>query len=331
MLSALLARLTLRHTLRNGMIDMPNQRSSHTIPTPRGGGLAIAITFLAAILSLGMAGLLSAEIASALLGGGALVAFAGWRDDRHTLSISLRFAVHFAAALWALFWLEGMNSLQLGFTTISWQWAGVAITALGIVWLINLYNFMDGIDGLAGAQAICAAVGGAILLWISGAYGLALSSLALAAAAAGFLIWNWPPARIFMGDVGSGLLGFSFAVLALASEKAGALPVLAWLILLAVFIMDASFTLLRRILNNEAWLQAHRTHAYQRAVQAGASHLRITMYVAGLNIMVLWPLAWLAWLRPQWLLWIFLAVAGLAWLLWASIQRKFTEADEIQK
>lgn len=312
------------------MIDMPNQRSSHTIPTARGGGLAIAITFLSATAGLGIAELISADIAWALIGGGTLIAAVGWQDDRNTMRLSIRFSAHFVAALWALFWLDGMNSLQLGFATISWQWTGLVIMALGTVWLTNLYNFMDGIDGLAGIQAICAGIGGGVLLVLSGSHGLALVSFTLAAASAGFLIWNWPPARIFMGDVGSGLLGFSFAVLAIASEKSGALPVLGWLILLAVFVMDATFTLLHRVINKEAWLQAHRTHAYQRAVQSGVSHLHLTVYILWLNILVLWPSAWLAWWRPQWLFWVFLVVGGLALLLWVTIQRTTEEASEIR-
>ncbi|MEO5702713.1 MAG: glycosyltransferase family 4 protein [Gammaproteobacteria bacterium] len=329
-MSVLITGLTRRHALRKGMIDMPNQRSSHTVPTARGGGLAIAMTFVGAILGLQITGVIASDIAWALTGGGALIAVTGWIDDRINVPISWRFLAHFVAAFWALFWLGGMASLQLGSVTISWGWPGWIVAAVGIVWLTNLYNFMDGIDGLAGMQAVVTGIGGGLLLGLSGAYELALASLVLAAASAGFLTWNWPPARVFMGDVGSGLLGFSFAVLAIASEKSGALPVLGWTILLAIFVMDATFTLLRRMVHKEAWLQAHCTHAYQRVVQLGASHLQVTLSILFLNIFVLWPLAWIVWWQPRWLLWIFLSIGGLAWILWLTIQHKADKAGKIR-
>ncbi len=323
MLSAVGTGIARRYALRSGMVDVPNQRSSHRIPTARGGGIAIAVIFLSAVILLASVGLLASNTAWALAGGGLLVAWTGWRDDRNPMSIKWRLIAHFLAALWALFWLDGMFSLQWGGGNMAWGYAGTALTLVGMVWLTNLYNFMDGIDGLAAAQAVCTASGGGLLLWLSGAYGLSLVSFALAAASAGFLIWNWPPARIFMGDVGSGLLGFSFAVLAIASEKSHALPALGWLLLLAIFVADATFTLIRRIIHKKAWLQAHRTHAYQCAVQLGASHRQVTLGIVLLNIVILYPLAWLVWGRPAWLLWVCLAVGALALLAWSAIQYRY--------
>ncbi len=314
------------YALRKGMIDVPNQRSSHTAATPRGGGVAIASTFLITIFLFGVTGLLSSNVAWALSGGGALIAFAGWKDDQGHLPISVRLPAHFLAAIWALFWLDGMTYLHLGVTTINMGWAGPFITAVGVVWLTNLYNFMDGIDGLAAAQAICAGLGGGLLLFLGGAHQLSIISLTLAAASAGFLAWNWPPARIFMGDIGSSLLGFSFAVIAIASEKSGALPVLGWLILLAIFVMDATFTLLRRVARKQAWLQAHNTHAYQSAVKLGASHLQVTLIVLALNILILWPLTWLVWWQPRLLFWVFLILGGSGWFIWLKIHRKTSKA-----
>lgn len=316
------------YALRRGLYDVPNARSAHRLPTPRGGGLGIAAAFFISLIFLERTGALSAHVAYALLGGGALVALIGWRDDHGHVAARWRILVHTVAAGWALFWLGGLDTfpglnVELGML-------GAVLGVVGIVWLTNLYNFMDGIDGLAGAQALCAGLGGAALLWWGGAPELALVGFSLAAASAGFLIWNWPPAKIFMGDVGSGLLGFSFAVLALAGEKSGALPLLGWIVLLAVFVLDASFTLLRRMVHGEPWLHAHNTHAYQRLVQLGYSHLRVTRWVLALNIMILWPLMGWLWYHPDAALWVVLVTCVAGWLLWAWIQRKFAHATGMQ-
>jgi Fuc2NAc and GlcNAc transferase len=172
---------------------------------------------------------------------------------------------------------------------------------VGIVWAVNLYNFMDGIDGLAAGEAVSVGAVAAVFLWLTGAPGLAALSLLLAAAAGGFLVWNWHPARIFMGDVGSGSLGYAFGVMTVASERAGAVPAAVWLLLLGVFFGDATLTVLRRLARGEPIFRAHRSHAYQRAPLAGLSHARVTSTVLLLNA-VLALLAGAALLRPRLLL-----------------------------
>jgi Fuc2NAc and GlcNAc transferase len=158
--------------------------------------------------------------------------------------------------------------------------------------MLNLFNFMDGIDGLAGAEAASVgAVAGALLL-AGGRADLALIAFLISAAAVGFLGWNWPPAKIFMGDVGSGFLGYVFGVLSLLADRSGALPLALGLLLAGVFAFDATITLLRRMARRERWSQAHRTHAYQRLVQAGRSHATVTAGVVILNL-GLGALAWL--------------------------------------
>ncbi|HEU5207807.1 MAG TPA: hypothetical protein VFU06_00235, partial [Longimicrobiales bacterium] len=155
-----------------------------------------------------------------------------------------------------------------------------------IVWLINLYNFMDGIDGIAASEALVVCAVGALLASLMGASSVAIAAAVIAAAAAGFLVWNWDPAKIFMGDVGSGLLGYCIAVVALGSENLGGPPLFVWLVLGAVFFVDATVTLLRRVLHGEVWFVAHRRHAYQRAVQAGLAHAVVTGAVVGLNVLL---------------------------------------------
>jgi Fuc2NAc and GlcNAc transferase len=190
-----------------------------------------------------------------------------------------------------------MPELTVGSRTVHLGPAGGALAALGIVWLTNLYNFMDGIDGIAAAEAVVVGMGGALLV-AGRSPPLALVSVVVAAAAAGFLVWNWPPARLFMGDVGSGFLGFVFGGLALGSERAHALPAVLWLVLLGPFFLDATVTLVRRVARGERWYAAHRSHAYQRAVQGGWSHGRVAASVAGLSLVTV-AAGWLAVRRPE--------------------------------
>ena len=315
--------LARRYAAHKMLIDHPNERSSHSLPTPRGGGLGIAIPFFCMVAGLGWLNMLAEELVWVLLGGGGMVALIGWLDDHKHVAVGYRILVHLLAACWAVFWLGDVATLRLGELAISLHWAGTVLTVVAIVWLINLYNFMDGIDGLAGTEAASAAVAGGILLWLSGLPGLALVACALAAASSGFLIRNWPPAKIFMGDVGSGLLGFIFAVLALAGTTSGNFPVLIWLVLLGIFIMDASYTLLARIWRGEPWLQAHRTHAYQRLIQMGMSHRRVTLYALAINVVLLWPIAVLVWWMPNLSTPLLLGILTGGGLLWVGIQRKF--------
>ena len=172
------------------------------------------------------------------------------------------------------------------------------LALVGLVWMINLYNFMDGNDGLAGLEALCASALGGLLLASSGLGGLGEAALVLAGACAGFLVWNWPPAKIFMGDVGSGFLGFVFGVLAIASAKERSWLLWPWLILLAVFIVDSIVTLVRRLITGERWYEAHCSHAYQHAARRWGSHTKVTLTVAAINVAWLFPLACVACVWP---------------------------------
>lgn len=274
------------YALKKNILDIPNERSSHSVVTPRGGGLAIAATFIFSLVFIAVLGIVSVNVAVALVGGSVLIAAIGWIDDRNSVSPRLRLAVHFLAAVWALYWLGGFTRMDVGFTTVHLGWAGSIIAAVGIVWLINLYNFMDGIDGIAGTEAISVALGAGFLLFWGGSQGLAWVCIILALAVAGFLVWNWPPAQIFMGDVGSGFLGYVFAVLAIVTEKSFSVPLIVWLMLLGVFITDASITLFKRLARGEKLSQPHKTHVYQLAVQAGYSHKQVTLVLLFINILL---------------------------------------------
>jgi Fuc2NAc and GlcNAc transferase len=288
--SVLLTALMRAYLLRRKVLDIPNVRSSHSAPTPRGGGLSIVVVSLGIVLWFASRGAISAGLGWGLIGGGLAVAGIGFLDDHFPVPARLRLLVHFAAAGWALWWLGGMGPLHLGWMIWNWGWVGQVVALVGLVWMINLYNFMDGIDGIAGLEALwVSALGGLLLAW-GGLAGLAGCTLALAAASAGFLVWNWPPAKIFMGDVGSGFLGFVFGVLAIASAKERPWLLWPWLILLAVFLVDSTLTLVRRFFRGARWYEAHCTHAYQHAAHRWGSHSRVTLAVAAINVVWLFPL-----------------------------------------
>lgn len=302
------------------LLDIPNERSSHSVPTPRGGGLAIAVTVLGGILLAAARGWITWDLALALSGGGTMIAAVGWIDDHRDLSALTRFAVQFFAAAWAMFWLGGLPALSIGFGEINLGIAGTVLGVVGIVWAINLYNFVDGIDGLAAGEAVSTGVIGGLILLAMGHYGLAIVALLIAAANAGFLPLNWAPAKLFMGDVGSGMLGYLFAVLSIASENAGAIPLLIWVLLLGAFVFDATVTLCRRIAHGERWYHAHHSHAYQRMVQAGRSHAMVSSMILLINL-ALAILAIVAWLRPTFFLISIAAGAILLSIIYLSVER----------
>ncbi len=259
------------------------------------------VVVLLGLVLLSAGGMLPRPYTIGLVGGSAMVAGVGWLDDHRPISAFRRLAVHFVAGAWMLFWLGGMPDLELGQVGLHLGWIGTLLGLFGLVWHVNLYNFMDGIDGLAGGEAVTVGAVGGVLLWFSGATGLALTALLVAGGGAGFLIWNWQPAKIFMGDVGSGFMGFIFAGIAIASENAGAVPVLIWVLWLGVFVFDSTVTLFRRMLRGERWSAAHRRHAYQRAVQSGLTHAQVTGRILAING-VLVVLGTVAWVRPTWML-----------------------------
>lgn len=307
--SLLLTWLVLHAASGLGTIDRPNERSSHSSPTPRGGGLAIVISSVTGMLVLVWWGVLDSWLAFALIGGGLPIAFIGFMDDRGSLPVLVRFACHVAAAVWAIHILGGLPPLQIGAHVIDLGLIGDALGVLAVIWTLNLFNFMDGIDGIAASEAIFVCWGGAFLTLMLGS-GLAVPTAALliGSACGGFLIWNWPPARIFMGDIGSGFLGFTIAVLAIAAARESSIALVVWLILGGFFLIDATVTLLRRTVRGERVYQAHRTHAYQWLARRWGGHRRVTLSIACLNLFFLYPCAFLAAVRAESAWWILLAV-----------------------
>ncbi|TBN43367.1 glycosyltransferase family 4 protein [Pseudomonas sp. BGI-2] len=280
-----------RYALHRSVLDIPNTRSSHSVPTPRGGGVAIVISYLVGLLFLAMGGGLSWSVTWALAGAGLIVAVLGFLDDHGHIAARWRLLGHFSAAIWALLWLGGMPPIIIFGFDFEIIWLLNLVGGLYLVWMLNLYNFMDGIDGVASVQAISVCVSACVIYWLSGYEELIWAPLLLSMAVLGFLYWNFPPARIFMGDAGSGFLGVILGVLSL--QAARELPSLlwVWLILMGVFIVDATFTLIRRLLRGEKVYEAHRSHAYQFAARKFGKHLPVTITVGAINILWLLPVA----------------------------------------
>jgi Fuc2NAc and GlcNAc transferase len=280
-----------RYALARSLMDVPNARSSHSVPTPRGGGVAIVLGFLSVLPVLAFLGGLSWTFTWALLGAGAGIALLGFLDDHGHIAARWRLLGHFLGAIWALFWLGGLPALELFGFVLDLGWLGHVLAAIYLVWMLNLYNFMDGIDGIASVEAICACLGACLLYWLGGFESLILAPLVLAMAVAGFLYWNFPPARIFMGDAGSGFLGIILGVLSLQAAWSSPKLLWVWLILLGVFIVDATLTLLRRLLRGDKVYEAQRSHAYQFASRHYGRHLPVTLVVMAINLFWLLPLA----------------------------------------
>jgi Fuc2NAc and GlcNAc transferase len=291
-LAALLTGLVRRYALAGGMLDVPNARSSHALPTPRGGGMAIVVVTLAGLVVLYSQGLMAGSMFVALGGSGALVAAVGWLDDRGHVAARWRLLVHFVAAGWGQAWLGGVPALELVGLRLEPGLIGFCLGLRFLVWLLNLYNFMDGIDGIAGAEVASVCAGGCWLGWLAGLapVDLWLPGL-LAAAALGFLCWNWPPARIFMGDAGSGFIGLMLGLLSVVAAHQSLVLFAGWLMLLAVFVSDATLTLLRRLFRGQRLTQAHCSHAYQQAARRWGSLRPVTLGVIGINLCWLLPLA----------------------------------------
>jgi len=312
--------LIRKYSIKNALIDVPNERSSHSIPTPRGGGLSIALSFLLVIGLLFLGGWIPTDIALALGIGGLIVAIIGWVDDHRHLPALWRTISYIIAAGWAVYCLGGLERIQLGPQALSLGYIGTFLAIFWIVWLTNLYNFMDGTDGLAGGEAICVSLFSGIVFWSTGETGLAIVCFVILMSTCGFLYWNWSPAKIFMGDVGSCLLGFVFGVLSIMGEKTGTITLAVWLILLAVFIGDATLTLLMRMIKGEKWYSAHRSHAYQRWVQMGVSHKKLALSILLINVMVLWPMAYMAYVWSEFSYYFVAVSMLLISILWGSIQ-----------
>lgn len=280
-----------RYALANSLIDTPNARSSHTVPTPRGGGVAIVISFCVMLPVFAFMGVIDGAMTLALLGAGIGIAVLGFLDDHGHIAARWRLLGHVLGSVWALFWLGGLPAVTVFGASIDLVWLGHIGAVLYLVWMLNLYNFMDGIDGLASVEAITACLSIVLIYSLCGFADLIWAPALLAVTVAGFLCWNFPPAKIFMGDAGSGFLGITLGILSLQASWASFNLFWAWIILLGVFIVDATFTLIRRLVRGDKVYEAHRSHGYQFASRRYGKHLPVTLAVAVINVCWLLPIA----------------------------------------
>lgn len=291
-LSAILTNFIKKNATKFHLIDIPNERSSHLNPTPRGGGIAIIITFFFGLVAVFIKDVVNYPIFISLLVGGSLIAAIGWVDDMKDISAKVRFFVHLLAAVFVMVMIGTVPKVPLFEHMVTLEHLGYVICVLGIVWSVNLFNFMDGIDGIAAFEAIFVALGGAAILYFVGnEFYASVSLVLLAFSILGFLFFNFPPAKIFMGDVCSGFLGFTLAVYAVGTSAAGIISPWCWMILYGVFFVDATVTLIRRLITGQKWYQAHSSHGYQILSRRYNSHRKVTLGVLSVNVLFLMPCA----------------------------------------
>ena len=289
-------------------LDQPNERSSHSIPTPTGGGVSIVLVFVASSL-FAFRGIDPGFSLFPALGLCACIALLGLLDDIFKLGIPTRISTQLlvVAAVLAFF---GLPSINLAGIILEPGWFSGLLIVVGMLWLINLYNFMDGIDGIAAVESLFIVLASVFIMFDQSSAEFNYFLLLLAASVSGFLVLNFPPAKIFMGDIGSNFLGFSIGLAAITSSTMGFSNIWVWCILCSIFICDASYTLISRMLNGETWYHAHRRHAYQLAAQYFNSHGKVVTAVLLINVFWLLPLAWLSHHSPH----LGLILTILAWL-----------------
>ena len=293
--SAFITRQLVKNSNRFAKMDVPNERSSHLTPTPRGGGIAFVATSLVGIFILLLNNTLKKEDILALCCAGVIVAISGHLDDRQKISgATIRLVLHAIGAIVIVVGVGFPSQIFLFNRTFNTGLIGSILGVLYLVWLLNLFNFMDGTDGIAASEAIFVCLAGAILNYhvLSGANHSA-AAVVLAVSTIGFLLYNWSPAEIFMGDVGSGYLGVMIGGLSLLAAKQQPELLWVWIILLAVFVSDATVTLIRRLLRKQKPHVAHRSHAYQHLAVLFASHAKVSLLVFAVNIVWLLPIAFL--------------------------------------
>jgi Fuc2NAc and GlcNAc transferase len=289
--STLMTGLMRRHALVTKLLDRPNERSSHTQPTPRGGGVAIVVACTALIAWWWIGSRIDGRLALAVLGSSLPIALVGYIDDRKPMPARLRFAVHTMGAVLVLALMGGLPAVpMLGFN-VDLGWFGLALATVYLVWMVNLVNFMDGIDGIASVEAITVSLSAALCWWLAAPQGPWLVPVGFAACVAGFLVWNWPPAKIFMGDAGSGFIGMVIGALSLWAALDAPRLFWCWFILTGVFFVDATTTLVRRHRRGDKFHEAHRSHAYQYASRVHGAHRPVTLACGAINLAWLLPIA----------------------------------------
>ncbi|RLA83872.1 MAG: glycosyl transferase [Epsilonproteobacteria bacterium] len=277
-LSFTLTYLIKNYYIKNAILEEINERSSHTIPTPHGGGIALSLTWFVGLIYLNINNQIDTTLFYSLMIG-IVISVVSFFDDIYQLSAKFRLVVQSSVAVVGIVMLGGLGTIEFGLFSISNPIVTNIFAFLLIVWFINLYNFLDGINGYAGSEAVFLGIAG-FLIFGGGHF------IVLIVATLGFLYWNFNKAKIFMGDVGSTLLGYNVAIFTLYYANHAPTFLWIWIILFGVFWFDATVTLIRRKLNGEQISQAHKKHGYQRLNQSGWSHFKVTNWSIIINILL---------------------------------------------
>jgi Fuc2NAc and GlcNAc transferase len=284
LLSVIAVGVYRRYAYTFGALDVANSRSAHKGVIPRGAGLVFVILWLISLLLGYTQNIISLEIILTLAPFILLISILGFCDDRRDLSAGRRLLVQFALAILFIAIHKGMNTWYLfGDAALNIGFVGILLAVFGIVWSVNLFNFMDGSDGQSSIESFYVLGVGGLLYWQYGAIEMALIAWTMVVSVAGYLVWNWPKASVFMGDAGSYCLGFMIVAFAIIGNVRYQIPIGLWLILYAAFWFDATVTLVRRIFLKKHWATPHRDHAYQRLNQAGYTHKQILWGLIGIN------------------------------------------------
>jgi Fuc2NAc and GlcNAc transferase len=291
--SVVITRQLIANSHRFSKMDIPNERSSHKTPTPRGGGIAFVASSLIGFLVLLPNASLNKTDLFTLCCAGAIVAIAGHLDDRQKISgATVRLVLHAISAIILIVGVGIPSKLTLFEQTVDTGIVGLILGVIYLVWLLNLFNFMDGTDGIAASEAIFVCTAGAFLNFhVLADANHSAAAVILAASTFGFILYNWSPAKIFMGDVGSGYLGIVVGGLSLIAANQNPALLWVWIILLAVFVSDATVTLIRRLVRKQKPHVAHRSHAYQHLAIRLNSHAKVALLVLAVNIVWLLPIA----------------------------------------
>jgi len=294
LLGIVLLRYYESYAIKKNILAVPGSRTLHETLTPRGGGIVFSLLFVFSVVILYFIGTINFNILMVLGFGAFIASIFGFIDDIVDISASYKLAMQCILAIWSIYWLEAS-------ILINWvpYWLSLSIITLLLVWILNLYNFMDGVDGMASSGGLFFSLSLALILLHEGHPQTAILFFILAGSLGGFIFFNWPPASIFMGDSGSLFLGYTFGSLLLFTVTTGSLTIWTWLVVFGYFFSDTMVTQIARIIIVKRWYSAHRSHAYQNLARITGSHFKITMGVTTFHLIWILPLAFWSVLQPN--------------------------------
>jgi Fuc2NAc and GlcNAc transferase len=288
----------LRHfesyAINKNILAIPGTRTLHKTQTPRGGGIVFSLLFVSGVVILYLIEIINFNVLMVLGLGAFMASIFGFTDDIVDISASYKLAMQFFLAIWAIYWLDPV-------ILTNWipYWLSLSAITLFLVWMLNLYNFMDGVDGMASTSGLFFCLVLTLILLYEGHPQTAILFLILAASLGGFIFFNWPPASIFMGDSGSLFLGYTFGSLLIFTVITGSLTIWTWLIVFGYFFSDTMVTQIARIIIVKKWYAAHRSHAYQNLARISGSHFKVTIGVTTFHLIWILPLAFWSVLQPD--------------------------------